>query len=121
MMTGLGSYGGMLGSLAGFGIGSLLSPTKLVRGNGMNALSILSGTSTSSSSFVGNSDSSDVQNKAIGDASESAEQTAEAKQDEQQDTKLSTVDEHVVQIYELLNSVINGLDSIKVDMGDVAT
>lgn len=121
MMTGLGSYGGMLGSLAGFGIGSLLSPTKLVRGNGMNALSIFSGTSTSSSSFVGNSDSSDVQNKAIGDASESAEQTAEAKQDEQQDTKLSTVDEHVVQIYELLNSVINGLDSIKVDMGDVAT
>ena len=121
MMTGLGSYGGMLGSLAGFGIGSLLSPTKLVRGNGMNVLSILSGTSTSSSSFVGNSDSSDVQNKAIGDASESAEQTAEAKQDEQQDTKLSTVDEHVVQIYELLNSVINGLDSIKVDMGDVAT
>ena len=121
MMTGLGSYGGMLGSLAGFGIGSLLSPTKLVRGNGMNALSIFSGTSTSSSSFVGNSDSSDVQNKTIGDASESAEQTAEAKQDEQQDTKLSTVDEHVVQIYELLNSVINGLDSIKVDMGDVAT
>lgn len=121
MMTGLGSYGGMLGSLAGFGIGSLLSPTKLVRGNGMNALSIFSGTSTSASSFVGNSDSSDVQNKAIGDASESAEQTAEAKQDEQQDTKLSTVDEHVVQIYELLNSVINGLDSIKVDMGDVAT
>ena len=121
MLQGLGSYGGMLGSLAGFGIGSLLSPTKLVRGNGMNALSIFSGTSTSSSSFVGNSDSSDVQNKAIGDASESAEQTAEAKQDEQQDTKLSTVDEHVVQIYELLNSVINGLDSIKVDMGDVAT
>ena len=121
MMTGLGSYGGMLGSLAGFGISSLLSPAKLNRGTGVNALSIFSGTSTSSSGFVGNSDSSDVQNKAIGDASESAEQTAEAKQDEQQDTKLSTVDEHVVQIYELLNSVINGLDSIKVDMGDVAT
>ena len=45
-------------------------------------------------------------------------QVAEASE-ESTETKLSTVDEHVVQIYEILNDVVLGTKSLKVDMGDI--
>ena len=114
MLGGLGTGGGFSGSgmLRAFGVNGGLNTTS--RGNAAGLLTTASGMTTSNSGYVGNSDSSDVQNKTMTDANDDADAQLEEKIEEDNETKLSTVDEHIVQIYGLLNDVINGWGSIRV-------
>lgn len=116
MIVGLGkgSGGGFSGSgmLKAFGINNTLSTLSYGTGTGFET--IMSGTSTSNSGYVGNTEGSDVQNKTMQDAREDGNEQLSVAQDEEEETKLSTVDEHIVQIYQLLTDVVDGVSPFRV-------
>lgn len=108
------STSGMISKILAESAGSNL-PASIVRGSGM---SILSGTSTSQSSYVGSSSASDIKSSAIASADEQRAQTIQGKTDE--DTiELKDVNENIVKIYELLDSVVSG-GAIKVSPDESA-
>jgi DNA-binding transcriptional MerR regulator len=114
LVASLGSGGGFSGSgmLKKFGVTS--GVTAISRGNGAGLLTVPSGTTISSSGYIGNESSSDVQDKTLSDATEGTEaQLAQAK-DENDDVKIKQVDEHVVQIYNLLSEVTTGTSKFHV-------
>jgi hypothetical protein len=104
----LGTGGGFSGSgmLRAFGISNNLSTVS--RGTGQGLLTTHSGASMSSSGYVGNEDSSDVKNKTLDDANKDGDSQVASKKEEDEDVKLKTVDEHIIQIYQLLQSVTDG-------------
>ena len=118
MIAGLGTGGGFSGAgmLKAFGVNEN-SITTLTRGTG-TGISAMSGMTTSESGYAGSGSADDIQNKMMSDTTEDQNQKVKATEDEHQETKLSDVDEHVVQIYKLLENVTNGVTSFKVDMGD---
>ena len=118
MIAGLGTGGGFSGAgmLKAFGVNEN-SITTLTRGTG-TGISAISGMTTSESGYAGSGSADDIQNKMMSDTTEDQNQKVKATEDEHQETKLSDVDEHVVQIYKLLENVTNGVTSFKVDMGD---
>jgi len=111
MMAGLGNGIGSGAMLKNFGITSGLNT--VTRGNGSGLLTTsLQG--TSESGYVGNSEGSDVQSKTMGDAqSEANDQLAEAV-DDSNETKLSEVDAHIVDIINILTDVVSGGESFHV-------
>lgn len=115
-----GSGGGFSGSgmLKAFGINTDASSAEAVtRGTGDGLLTTDSGMDTSYSGFIGNEDSDVIQNKAITDAKDEANQQAIQALEEAQEIGLSNVDEHVVQIYTLLNEFANGSKNLHVIFG----
>ena len=115
-MIASGGNGGITGSgiLRAAGISGNLNTVS--RGNG-SALSTAGGASVSESgSLIGNSNSSDIQNATMTNATDSANaQLAEAV-DSSEETKLSEVYAEVVEIYRLLQDVANGGYTIAVDV-----
>lgn len=109
-----GSGGGFSGSgmLKAFGVDNNITTLSRGKGTGIEALN--SGSDVSTSGFVGNSDGSDVQNKTLDDANEDGNKQLAEKQEEDNETKLSTVDEHIIQIYQLLQDVTSGISSFRV-------
>ena len=72
-----------------------------------------SGTSTN----AGNSNSDDIKNATLGDANSDADaQMAEQKDSEDNSVNIETVYDEVVKIYELLEDVINGAESLSIRM-----
>lgn len=72
-----------------------------------------SGTSTN----AGNSSSDDIKNATLGDANSDADaQMAEQKESEDNSVNIETVYDEVVKIYELLEDVINGAESLSIRM-----
>lgn len=72
-----------------------------------------SGTSTN----AGNSNSDDIKNATLGDANSDADaQMAEQKESEDNSVNIETVYDEVVKIYELLEDVINGAESLSIRM-----
>lgn len=118
LATGGGFYGP--GMLRAFGI-SGGNPLETQRGSAAGQSSLIRGSSTSFSGFIGNASDADVKNKTINDASEDAEaQLAEAKAEED-DIKLHQVDEHIIDIYDLLLDVVSGSRQFRVVLGDAPT
>ena len=115
MLSGLGSLG-TNGMMLGFGVNGGL--TTLTRGNG-TGIAAISGAGTSLGGYIGNNEGGDVQNKMLSDTKDNMNNQVAEASEESTETKLSTVDEHIVQIYDLLDSVVLGTKSLKVDMGDV--
>ena len=119
LVASLGSAGGFSGSgmLKSMGVDlSGSSVSMLTRGTTAGLLST-SGTAVSSSGYVGNESSSDVQNKTVSDASESPNnQMAEAKE-ESADVTTKQIDDHIVQIYDLLLEVCGGTRALTVTVG----
>ena len=122
----LGSVGAMFNGIAGtvapsymlsqFGIGR--GESKVVeRGTGTVAQAA-SGTSTSSSgyaSMVGNASSSDVLGATMAEADDTVnEKMVKAMEAEESDIMRRVVDEHVVDIYNLLEGVVSGEQSFTV-------
>ena len=106
-------FGGFSGAglLKAFGIDSDLQTVSRGKGGGLAT----SGVTVSSSGFVGNAEEGVVYNKTMSDADDSAKkQLIEAKEDMEEDTTRKVVDEHIVQIYELLKSVIDGTNKFNV-------
>jgi hypothetical protein len=122
MMGGLfrGSGGGFSGSgmLKAFGV-DLESGTAeaVTRGSGTGLLVTESGMDTSYSGYIGNEDSDVIKDKAIADAKDDAKQQAVQALEEAQEIDISNVDEHVVQIYTLLNEFATGSRNLHVTFG----
>jgi hypothetical protein len=122
MMVGLakGSGGGFSGPgmLKAFGINLDSDKATMVeRGNGANLLVTASGMDTSYSGYVGNEDGNAVKDKMLTDAKDEANQQAIQALEEAQEISLSNVDEHVVQIYRLLEDLVSGSRNLHVTFG----
>ena len=114
-MVGAGSGGGISGTgiLDALGIkntqGSFVS-----RGTGAGLATARGLTTSSSGTTVSNSSMSDVQNKSMTDATDSSNnQLAEATNDQDEIT-IKDVNTNVLNIYELLERVVNGTESLHV-------
>lgn len=112
MLTGIGNNMTAAGMLRGFGVTNGLTTTS--RGSGSGLLTTSYGTTVSESGYIGNAEGSDVQNKVISDAQEDGQKQLAEAMDESEETKLSTVDEHIVEIYQLLRNVTLGIDSFHI-------
>ncbi len=112
MITGLFG-GGTFNPLAAYGIGNTMKTLSRGNGTGINAITMNSAVSESGS-YVGNSNASDIQGKTMQDAEESANEKVEATEDERGEVKLSTIDGHILDIYDILYSAFDGANSLKV-------
>ena len=115
-MIASGGNGGITGSgiLRAAGISGNLNTVS--RGNGQGLRTTGGAAVSESGSLIGNSNSSDIQNATMTNATDSANaQLAEAV-DSSEETKLSEVYAEVVEIYRLLQDVANGGYTIAVDV-----
>lgn len=111
-----GSGGGFSGSgmLKAFGINTSGTST-VVRGNGGGLTpATSSGSDTSLSGFIGNEDGSAVYEKTLTDANDDGNKKLAQAIEESTETTMSTVDEHIVQIYTLLQDVVTGSSKLHV-------
>lgn len=119
-MLASGSGGGLSGSGILRALGIDLSGnglTTVTRGNGGTGL-IRSGGTTSESGYIGNTSGEDVLNKTMSDANQSKKEQQVEATDESSEVTLSTVDEHVVSIYNLLQDVVDGTSKLTVTFGE---
>lgn len=119
-MLASGSAGGLsgIGMLKALGLdftGSQL--TTITRGNGGTGL-LQSGGTTDESGYAGNKSGEDVLNKTMSDANQSKKEQQIEATEESEEVTLSTVDEHVVSIYTLLQDVVDGTSKLHVIMGE---
>lgn len=114
MLSGLGTGGGFWGEgmLKAFGVDS---NNIVIRGTGAGLLTT-SGNSISDSGYTANANSSDLSSKTMGEATDSATQQVSAAAEESEEKTLTDVDESLLRIYELLQSVTDGTNSISVKM-----
>ena len=111
-----GSGGGFSGSgmLKAFGVNTSGTST-VVRGNGGDLTPVTSsGGDTSLSGFIGNEDGSAVYDKTLTDAQDDGNKKLAQAIEESTETTMSTVDEHVVQIYTLLQDVVTGSSKLHI-------
>ena len=119
MMSNLSAGGGFnpAGMLKALGIGGNL--TAVARGSG-RVISATSGSSVSESgSYAGNGSSSDIQGATMSDDTDnSKQQVAEASEEEQNDLMNKDINNSILQIYELLQSITLGTTTLKVQSVD---
>lgn len=116
-----GSGGGFSGSgmLKAFGVSLDAANTAVVtRGSGDGLLTTSSGMDTSFSTYIGNEDGNAVKDKMLTDAKDDANQQAVQALEEAQEIGMSNIDEHIVQIFNLLNDVVLGSRNLHVTFGD---
>lgn len=117
-----GSGGGFSGSgmLKAFGINTT-GTTTVTRGNGLISATTISGSDTSLSGFIGNEDSSAIVDKTLTDANDDADKQVAQALEELNETTIDTVDEHIVQIYTILQEVVSGASKLHITYsGDTA-
>ena len=110
LIGGLRNGVGLDGILKSFGVGATAVTS---RGTGSGLLTT-GYQQISESGYVGNSSASDVQQKTLDNAYSDANNQLVEATESQDETKLSTVDEHIVNIYNLLSDVINGASYLHV-------
>lgn len=113
-----GSNGGITGGsmLQAAKVGSGL--TTVSRGTG-KGLTTSGGMNVSESgTVIGNGSSSDSKDKVLSDANDDANSSLAQAKDESDETKLSTVDAHVLNIYGLLKNISDGSNILKVSITD---
>lgn len=110
-----GSGGGFSGSgmLKAFGINTSGTST-VTRGNGLVSSTATSGNDTSLSGLIGNASGEDIKNKTLTDANDDADKQVAQALEELNETTISNVDEHVVQIYTILSDVVAGTKKLHV-------
>jgi hypothetical protein len=114
-MLGSGGGGGLTGKsiLKGIGLeGNKIST--VTRGTGAGLSTMGGMTVSESGSMVGNANSDDVSSKTMTDQTDSAKADTASAVDESEDTKLSDVDNHVINILEVLKSISDGNSILKV-------
>ena len=117
-MVSAGGGGGITGNaiLKAIGVGNGISTVS--RGTGAGLSTAGGVTVSESGQYVGNGSGSDIQGKTLADASDSANSQLVEATDESEETKLSQVDSHVVDIYELLRSIAEGNYTLRVSMSE---
>lgn len=114
MLTGFGGGVSGLGMLARMGVMPGMVTT-VSRGSGSMGNLLSSGSTTSAVGMISNTSASDLQAKTVGDATdEGNRQLIEAQESAEEDTKRAVVDEHVMQIYNLLERITTGADTLHV-------
>lgn len=121
VLSGIGSMIANIGSGGGFIPGGMLTSlginrgtlTTLSRGTGLMARE--SGASVSQSTFIGNASGSDVYESTMSSASDSKKETMAEAQEEDNSVTTETIDNHILDIYNLISSVIT-MDAVKVRM-----
>ena len=111
-----GSGGGFIGSgmLKAFGVNTSGTST-VVRGNGGELTpATVNGRDTSLKGFIGNEDGSAIYEKTITDANDDGNKKLAQAIEESTETTMTTVDEHVVQIYTLLQDVVTGSSKLHI-------
>lgn len=110
------SGGGLsgLGMLAQMGIMPGMITT-VSRGSGAAGELLSSGSTSSVAGMISNASGSDLQKKTVGDATDEAnKQLIEAQESTEEDTKRAVIDEHVMQIYNLLERITTGAETLHV-------
>lgn len=117
-MIGSMGDGGITGSglLKAFGVGT---GSSVQRGTG-SGLITSSGMTYSNSGYVGNTSSGDVYSKSMTDATDSANAQTVSAQEESNEATTTDINDNLLLIYQLLQDVISGTSSFKVDMGDTS-
>jgi hypothetical protein len=115
--------GGSGGGFSGKGIlnaiglsGNNISTVK--RGDGTGLSTVGGATVSESGTTAGNTDSGDIQNKTMTDQTDSSKSETASAVDESDETKLSDVDAHVVNIVEILRDIANGTSILKVNINN---
>ena len=110
---GLGS--GMHPLLGAMGIYNTDQIKTVTRGDG-SRLSTAGGASVSESGSmtVGNSDGNDVKEKTMSDANDDSKSQMATASEESEETKLSEVNDNIINIYRLLSEVVDGTSSLRV-------
>jgi len=118
-MISAGSGGGISGlqMLKALGIGS--GTSVVTRGTGTGLLSQGPTVEYSESGWIGNESSEDIQRKTMRDTQQDTENQVASAADTSSETTLSTVNSNVEAILQLLEGVVYGSSSIRVDMGDI--
>ena len=107
------AFAGNLSGAAMLASSGALWNNSVHRGSAWGAITA-SGATVSESGMVGNASSSDVQNKTMNDANDDATQQLEEQQDESEEKTLTDVNESVLMVYELLQSLVDGTNTITV-------
>lgn len=115
-MMSAGGNGGITGEglLKAFGVGS---SNAVARGSG-SGLITTSGTSYSTSGYVGNANSGDVYEKTMTDQQDSTKSQVAEAQEENNEATTTDINNNILLMYQLLQDVTSGALSFKVDMGD---
>lgn len=111
--VGLGN--GMHPLLGAMGIYSTGSMETVTRGDG-SRLRTAGGASVSESGSmtVGNTDGNSVKDKTMSDANDDSKSQMATASDESEETKLSEVNDNIINIYRLLSDVVDGTSSLRV-------
>lgn len=122
-IVGLAQGGGSgEGMLKLFGVNtSASSASTVLRGAGDGTTVTSSGATSALSGFVGNMDGDSVANKALTDEKDKANKQAAQALDEAAEIGMANIDEHVVQIYTLLNEVVTGSRNFHVVFNDAGS
>lgn len=106
----IGSVGNTLGGgsaiLRSLGIGDSVST--VTRGTSASTRDISGSTVSSSGNYIGNSNASDISSKTLTDTTDEVSTQVSAAADESTETTTTTIDNHIVKIYELLQQVTDG-------------
>lgn len=126
LVTGISSIVSSLGdAISGKGITGMLNKfgafnnTSVVKGTGNGLFSTTM--DTSESGYVGNGGGDIYDQTVSGVADEQKQKLAEAKKDQEDEVTIKTVDEHLVQISQLLTDVANGTRSLSVSLDQTST
>lgn len=89
--------------------------SSVTRGTGTGITSSIGGNTLSmSGSYITNANGGDIQNKVITDRSDEVAAKVEAVAEESNETTVTTVDQHLLDVYKLLQDVIDGSSSFSV-------
>lgn len=92
--------------LSSLGITSGISSVQ--RGSSSNLHTLSGNTVSDSGNYIGNSNSSDITNKTLTDTKDETNNTVSAAAEESTETTTTTIDNHIVKIYELMQQVTDG-------------
>lgn len=116
IVSGLGSSFSGQAMLNKLGIGASSGLTITPRGDGTGVGGLAGGgaTTTSGSGYIGNASGSDVKNSTIQEAEDSKKQQMIEAKEEAEANHVDVLNTTVIQIYELLNDVVQGNSTFKV-------
>ena len=130
-VAGLGLLGSTIGAIAGAANGGWNGAGLLAQFRGVsaansvsrgvsNALGITSGTSVSSSGYIGNSSSSDIYNSTMTSTTDEANATTAEAVEENESATTDDINNNILMIYEVISEIASGQKTINVSVEDVS-
>lgn len=118
-MIGAGGGGGFTGRGILNAIGVSNGISAVTRGTGLGLATTGGATVSESGSMVGNASSDDVTNKTMTDQTDSAKSETASAVDESDEIKLKDVDDHILNIIDILRNISEGSSTLQVEVKNV--